>query len=84
MSEIYQKNVRPPHASAQAVVTWFISADQLCCHPVTPICLGAVIEMMKLELQLEDASETSACFGMPASPKFRKGRSLPGIETDLR
>lgn len=80
MSEIYQKNVRPPHASAQADVTWFISADQLFHHPVTPVCL---IELMKLELQLQDASETSTCIGMPASPKFRKGRSLPGIETDL-
>lgn len=87
MSEIYvrnyQKNVRPPHASTQTVVTWFIIADQLCCHPVTSVCLGTVIEMMKLELQLVDASEARKCIGMPASPKFRKGRSLPGTETDF-
>lgn len=83
MSEIHQKNVRPPPTSAQTVVTWFTSADQLCCHPVTPVSLGAMTEIMKLELQLVDASEISTCIGMTASPKFRKGRSLPGIETDF-
>lgn len=84
MSEIHQKNVRSPHTSAQTVVIWFISTDELCCHPVTPVCLVAVTEMIKLELHSEDASENSTCDGMPASQKFRKGWSLPGIETDTR
>ncbi|KAJ7419845.1 hypothetical protein WISP_51848 [Willisornis vidua] len=35
--------------------------------PVTPACLGAVIEMISLELQLEDESETSTCACIPNS-----------------